>query len=181
MKHRIAGRIRGFSLLEVLVTILIIAIGFLGLAKTQAAAVSNTQVSRVRAIIALQTGSLASAMHGNREFWGSPGVAPANFSVTGTTIVDTSGTLTVAGVDCVTSICTPAQLALYDVQSWSTNMNNQFPGYSLAAGCSTTTTLPVSCTLKVTWNEKYLAVNRSTSASSASMTANQNYTLFVQP
>src|SRR5204863_9281896 len=59
----------GFSLLEVLVTLIVIAIGLLGLAKTQAAAVSNTQVSRVRSLIALQAESLAGAMHGNRGYW----------------------------------------------------------------------------------------------------------------
>ena len=52
---------RGFSMIEVLITIVVITVALLGAAKMQAAAVSNTQVARVRSLISLQAGSLASA------------------------------------------------------------------------------------------------------------------------
>src|SRR6266446_2556532 len=92
LMRTIHRRNTGFSLIEVLVTLVVVAIGLLGLAKMQAAAISNTQVSRVRSLIALQTESLASAMHGNRTYWAA-GVAPATFSATGTTTTDSTGVL----------------------------------------------------------------------------------------
>ena len=63
MQRRQAG---GFSLIEALITIVVVGVGLIGLAKIQAAAVGNTQISRVRSLVALQTESLVAAMHGNR-------------------------------------------------------------------------------------------------------------------
>ena len=166
-------------MVEVLVTVVIVAFGLLGLAKMQAAALSNTQVSRMRSLIALQAGSLAAAMHGNKGFWAA-GAAPATFSAQGTTISDASGVLTAAS-DCAASTCTAAQLAAYDVQSWVANMNAQFPDYTASVACTTAAGVPVSCAITLTWGEKYVAINRSTAASAAALTATQSFTLHVEP
>ena len=174
-----ASRQRGFSLIEVLVTVLVISMGLLGLAKMQASAVSNTQVSRVRSLISLQASSLAAAMHANKGFWAA-GLAPGSFSATGTTITDSSATLTQAA-DCVANTCTPAQLAAYDVQDWVANMNTQFPTYTASVTCTTTTGVPVNCTITVTWSEKYIAINKSTAASAPAMTSTQRFALHVEP
>src|ERR1700722_10857163 len=62
---------RGFSLIEVMVAVVIICIGLLGIAKLQAMSLSNSTMSRQRAIAAIQAASLASSMHANRDFWSS--------------------------------------------------------------------------------------------------------------
>jgi type IV pilus assembly protein PilV len=91
----------GLALLEVLVTLVITSIGILGVVKMQAAAIANTQVARVRSLIALQTQSLAAAMHGNQSYWAA-GQAPATFSMTGVTVTDSTAT-----VNCPVLIDTP--------------------------------------------------------------------------
>jgi type IV pilus assembly protein PilV len=179
MSKRHAPAARGFSLVEVLVTIVVLAVGLLGLAKMQAAAISNTKVSGVRALISLQASSLASAMHGNRGYWAA-GVAPATFSVSGTTVVDSTGVLT-GTTDCAAATCTPAQLAAYDVATWARAVNSQFPSYSALVTCSTVITLPVSCDIKLSWSEKYVAINRTTAASGVAQTSTQSFTLHVKP
>ena len=87
-----AGREAGFSMLEVLVTLVVVATGLLGFAKMQAAAVSNTQIARVRSLIALQASSLASSMYSNRHYW-SQGLTPTTFSVAGGVVSDGTGYL----------------------------------------------------------------------------------------
>lgn len=169
----------GFSMVEVLVTIAIISTALIGVAKMQAAAVSNTQVARVRSLIALQAGSLASSMHGNPGYWAS-GLAPATFSATGTTITEASGVLT-ATTSCTSGTCTPAQLAAYDVQSWVSNINSHFPSYTATVNCTTATGAPVSCNINLSWTEKYIAINRSTAASAAAQTSTQGFSLYVEP
>lgn len=176
----------GFSLIEALITMVVVGVGLLGLAKIQAAAVGNTQTSRVRSLVALQTESLAAAMHGNGAFWAAGGTAPATFSVTGTTITDSSNVLnqTLGSGMCRSGQpCTPAQLAAYDVQQWASTMNANFPGYSATVNCTTTTGVPVSCNITVSWNEKYIAVNTTTAsaAAAAAPTTSQSFTVYVQP
>ena len=61
----------GFSMIEVLVTVVVVSVALLGVAKMQAASVSNTQVARMRSLGALQAESLASLMHSDAAYWGS--------------------------------------------------------------------------------------------------------------
>lgn len=169
----------GFSLIEVLITIVVIGVGLIGLAKIQAAAVNNTQIARVRSLMALQTEALSASMHGNKAYWAA-GLAPASFSVSGTTVTDASGVLNATVANCNTA-CTPAQLAAYDVQSWAQAMNGHFPGYSAQINCTTTTGVPVSCNITVSWSEKYMAINSMTAASGVTTSATQSFTVYVQP
>lgn len=191
----------GFTLLEVLVALLVVALGLLGVAKMEALAISNTQIASSRSLISLQASSMAAAMQGNRIYWASvvPATAPsgtvalappATFSVTGTTVTDGTGVLnqsvtTCIGTNATTAVCTPAQLAAYDLQTWAQNMNALFPSYSANFVCSNTaagSTAPVSCTITITWNEKYVALNRTTaSAAGAAQTGTQSFTLYVAP
>jgi type IV pilus assembly protein PilV len=174
----------GFSLIEALITMVVVGVGLLGLAKIQAAAVGNTQISRVRSLVALQTESLAAALHGNGAFWAAGGTAPATFSVSGTTVTDSSNVLNqtlTAGMCRSGKSCTPAQLAAYDVQQWASTMNANFPGYSATVNCTTTTGVPVSCNITVSWNEKYVAVNNTTAASGVTTASTQSFTVYVQP
>jgi len=168
---------QGFSLVEVLVTWVLIATGVLGMAKMQATALSNTQTARVRSLIALQAGSLAAAMRANPGYWAA-GKAPATFSAAGTLISDPSGVLD-ATVACTTTLCTPAQLAAHDVQNWATTINAHFPSYAATVNCSTTA--PVNCDIHLSWSEKQVAVQRSGAASAAVQVATQRFTLHVLP
>jgi type IV pilus assembly protein PilV len=170
--------IAGITLIEALVTLVIMSVGILGVAKMQAAALSNTQVSRVRSLVALQAESLAAIMRSNRGYWGALGVT-RSFSAAGATITSSATGLT-GSTDCASSTCTSEQLAAYDVQRWIAGMNTQFPSYTADVACATAAA-PVSCTIRVAWSEKYVAVNLSTAASAPAMTSTQALTLHVQP
>ncbi len=181
MKRSNTSQDAGFSMIEVLIAIVIVAIGLLGVAKMQAAAVSNTQVSRVQSLMALQARSLAAAMHANRGFWAA-GAAPAAWTATGSTVNDPSGVLSNAGVNCGGgSTCDPPSLAAYDVQTWVANMNSQFPTYNANVTCTTALSAPISCSIQLSWLEKTVAINRGTAASAAQQTTTQQYTLLVEP
>ena len=185
MKAELARRLsRGFSLLEVLVALLIVSLGLIGLSKMQAAALSNTQNARSRALIALQVSSLAEAMHGNPGFWAA-GTAPGSVSVTGTTVTEASGILN-ATADCSSGAakgCSAAQMAAYDLQEWAKSMSARFPTYAATIQCTTVIGTPVSCVIGLNWTEKYVAVNRSTAAASGAVQGSSalQYSLYVEP
>lgn len=177
--RRGSGLEHGFSLIEVLITMVIAAIGLLGLAKMQAAALSNTQVSRSRSLIALQAGSLASSMHGNPGYWAA-GLAPATVTASGTTVVDATGVLT-GTTNCTTSVCTAGQLAAFDFNSWVVGLNQHFPTYTATVNCTIAAGAPIACSINLTWTEKYVAVSYATAASAGSQASIQSFTLRVEP
>jgi len=178
-------RTGGFSMIEVLITIVVLSIGFLGLAKMQASAVSNTQTARTRSLVALQAGSLVSAMHANSAFWAENPVSnPApSFTSVGTTITTSATSLTSPPASmCLTATCTKEQLAAADVKTWVAGLNSRFPSYTAAVTCAVrTATAPAACRITVTWLENIVAMNSTTAATGAASSARPSFTLFVEP
>ncbi|MGS0741684.1 type IV pilus modification protein PilV [Glaciimonas sp. GG7] len=173
--NRLIKTKRGFTLIEVLIAMLVMAVGLLGLAKMQALAISGAQNSGSRSLIALQVGSLVSAMHANSALWGA--APPTSFSATGTTVTDASGVLNATVSGACTTKCTPAALAAYDFQTWVASMNGQFPTYTAKVNC--TAAQPISCQIYVTWTENRIAINSATAAGASSQT--QSFSVFVEP
>jgi type IV pilus assembly protein PilV len=183
-------RSRGFSLIEVLVALIIIAVGMLGLAKIQALAYANTGVASQQSIAALQAASLASAMRANRNYWAAVATTTVAFSYTASVV---AGTATVVSSDATLLnpyVCTsggadapcllPAKLAAYDVQAWVTGINgikNVLPNPTATITCPVvpTAATPVGCWIKLTWTEENVAMNTSTAMTQPT------YFLYVVP
>ena len=181
------ARTQGFTLIEVLVAVALIAIGLLGIAKTGTLAVSNTYVASTRALVALQAASMAAAMQSNKAYWAS-GVAPTAFSTREEIVIDQTGVLSLIGPDCNTAAapaCNPAQLAAYDIQSWAKNLTLLLPSVKAGFTCTNVVGAPITCVITVKWSEKYVAINRTTAtvtaANDGTQTATQSYSLYVTP
>ncbi len=109
---------RGFSMVEVLVSLVIIAVGMLGLAKIQALAYASTGVASQQSIAALEAASLASAMRANRSYW-SAFTAAFSYSKAGSAAAVTTDVQLNGTYACVpggaSPACTPAQIAAYEL------------------------------------------------------------------
>ena len=165
---------RGFSLVEVMVALVICAIGLLGIAKMESLALSSTGVASGRSLAAIEASSMAAAMHANRAYWGNA-TAPA------VTYVDATSTYNYStAVACTAAgACTTAQqMALYDLQQWSLALKAVLPNF-FATINSSTTTLPVNCTITIQWAEAGVAIN-SQQTNMANL-AVPTYTVFVEP
>jgi type IV pilus assembly protein PilV len=121
------AKARGFTLLEVMVSLIITSIGLLGIAKIHALAYSSTSTAAIRSLVALQTAGLASSMHANRTYWAG-GFAPVQIKITGTGIDD--GTLNGAAATsgyCVSGIgptpCSTDLMAAYDLHTYAVQLN----------------------------------------------------------
>lgn len=202
------GRTRGFSLLEVMVSIIVICVGLLGIAKLQALSLSNTNTSRLRALAAIQAASLASAMHSNRQYWFN--TAPASVTVTAssttaavastdaalqtqaTTDLTSNPTGASPSVACVGtsgggSVCNALPLAAFDLSRWAVSLGAMLPNPSATISCPAAN-IPVSCTILITWTEKAVAVNKQETAAPPTTCASAGtnfqlpcYTLYVEP
>ena len=174
-----SGRLaRGFSLVEVMVALVIVAIGLLGLAKMESLALSSTTVSGTRALAAIEAESLAAMMHANRGYWATAGVTQS------VTVSAPNGALSIsdptlyqlpacnAPYASQNPKCTPLLMAAYDLVYWGLDVfvGNPFvnpaPPPILPCGAATITCTPMvlnvsptSCTITLTWLENAVAVN----------------------
>jgi len=191
--YRASARARagGFTLIEVLVALVITAIGLLGIAKIQALAYANTGSASVRALVAIQASGLAATMHANRVYW-SLGSAPSPLIITNTTISDNTLNNTATGVtDCdvggASAPCTPPILAAFDLHTWARGISGLLPGANpvTTITCNpTNVTLTLNCVIQITWNENTVSLNAQSAAGTTSGTTGTfapTYTLYVEP
>jgi len=176
-----ARRARGFTLIEVLVAVIVIAIGLLGIAKIQAVALSSTGVASMRSLAALEASSLAASMHADRAYWTSGGIAVVPITVTGLVISDAT---LAAGGSCLSggadAPCTPAKLAAYDMVNWASAVNNVLPSPVSQITCSNGP--PVDCTIQISWGENAVAINAQGANVAAGAAYNTpTYVLNVEP
>jgi type IV pilus assembly protein PilV len=208
---RIRRAARGFTLVEVMVALIIIAVGMLGIAKMQGLALSSTNASRSRALASIAASSLASAMQANRTYWSAAASSPGTITVTASagtmTIVSSSATMeaaitSVSGAVCgsmgttfLSCFCTPGNsapcttstyinLAASDLYDWAQTLNSILPNTIATVTCNNAN-LPVDCTILITWNENTVALTTQQAAYSAASAANStvavSYALYVVP
>jgi type IV pilus assembly protein PilV len=202
-------RMRGFSLLEVMVALIIISIGMLGIAKMQGLALSSTSASRSRALAAIEASSLAAAMQANRTYWSNSASTPGTITITtsaGTaTYASTTGAMSTAittasgslcpsmgmNVSCYcasgySAPCTPAAHALgvaaSDIYDFGQSLASFLPTSTTTVACTETDT-PVDCTISITWNENTVALTsqQASQSVSAGSTVPVSFTLYVVP
>lgn len=170
------SRIRGFSLVEVMVSLVILSIGLIGLAAMQASALSSTHGSQLESMVAVQARSLADAMNANPDYWNNNS---PTFTVAGTAAAPTVSTNgPQQTVSCLNNICTtPTEVAGYDVQQWATQLLTQVPSATATITCSASA--PVGCSIQINWTEKAAAALNNGTQNSATP-INMSYTLLNQ-
>ena len=208
MSHRTPnGAMRGFSLVEVMVAVVVICVGLLGIAKMQAFAVSSTTTAQLRAMAAFQAASLASEMHSNRVYWASAAAvasSPITITIPGTTapvngVSVTPGGFAKADDACIALTASPnpqcpaATLAGFDVQRWGEALVPPGGRGSLLPNLITTITCqgavqPPSCIIQMRWSESTGTINSSAqsvaivdSSINAAGGSSDYYTLYVEP
>ena len=145
---------RGFSLIEVLVTLVIVAIGIMGLITMQLVSSKNVNNAELRSLASYYVYDMAERMRANPA-----GVAAGSYN-------NINGTAADPGTDCSTT-CSFAVLAQYDAYIWNDMINNSFANNNpatpssptsargLGPGASGTVSLAGNIyTITVNWNEK---------------------------
>ena len=111
------GRQRGFTMLEVLISIVVIAFGMLGIAGLQAFALKNSQGASYRSVATVLANDLIDRMRAN------PQGASTNAYANGATMGTPS-----ANPDCLNlTACNATSLALHDLSEWTTAIAAALP------------------------------------------------------
>jgi type IV pilus assembly protein PilV len=138
-RHSNLAKSRGFTLLEALISFMILSIGMLGIASLQAVSLKAGKTSVYSSVAMMKTDELIESMRANTSALSSYTGAGANNGCTGA------------------AVCSDAQLAQDDVFWWKKNLKAGLPA---AATTVVTVTAPVApskmATVKVDvgWKER---------------------------
>jgi type IV pilus assembly protein PilV len=127
---------RGVSLLEILVTLIVLSIGLLGLAALQIKSERVAHNAALRYLAVVNAYDMVDRMRANRS--GVNAGAYNNISGIG------------SDPGCISTGCTASQMATTDKYQWNTNLASQLPS---GAGTVSGTGANSIFTITVTWNE----------------------------
>jgi type IV pilus assembly protein PilV len=129
----------GFTMLELLATLLIVAIGVLGAASLQAFTLKVAHVGQLRSQAVITGLDLLERIEAN-----NPAATAGAYAATA---LPTS-----FSKDCTTSYCLPSELATYDLVQFNNHLQAQLPGASATvtfAGSG-----PFLYTIQINWEER---------------------------
>lgn len=129
----------GFTLLEILVSLMIIALGVLGTAGLQALSLKINQGGQLRSQAVVLGLDFIERIEANNGATVVGGYAPASYPTSYT-------------VDCATTFCTTAQLATYDLVDFKTRVDAALPGAAITV--TMTGTGPFTYTVRIDWTER---------------------------
>ncbi|MCW8917793.1 MAG: type IV pilus modification protein PilV [Gammaproteobacteria bacterium] len=127
----------GFTLIEVLVTLLVLSIGLLGLAGMQITALKNSHGSSLRNQATALSQEIGERIRSNR--------ADAQSGAYDIAV----GALPADSPDCETAPCSGSEMAAYDLNEWKAALTNQLP-----AGDGAITHSGGLLTVRLFWDER---------------------------
>ncbi len=133
----------GFSMIEVLISLVLIAVAMFGHAGLQLNAMKFAKGGATRMQAVFLSNELAERMEANRA-----GSVAGNYVIPSVT-----STPSTAGGDCTAAECTAAMLASYDLAEWSTRVAAALPGASWQV-LQATGGNPSTYTILVNWEER---------------------------
>lgn len=108
----------GVALLEVMLTVFVISFGFLGFSILQLKSIRGTNGAYVGSVAVNKANEMADRIRIN-----------ANSAINGDYEFTDDGS-TLESEDCSSAVCTPSQLASYDLSVWSVSLRNELPSGS---------------------------------------------------
>ncbi len=160
-------RVRGVSLIEVLISILLSAIGLLALAGVNVASVRYSKMAQYRATATLLASDMAERMRANKG-----GLASYAYGVAFAT--QAAATLTPdATCDGSGAACSVSGLAAYDLANWRLLVRNQLPsGAVIIQAATPSLASPSPADLWIAWQDPAVA-NPSEDSADARTNANE--------
>lgn len=144
----------GFSMIEVLVTLLIISLALLGTAGLQAYSMRLNQGSQFRTQAVFLVADLAERMEANRLA-----------AIAGTYVTPTSNVPAAENDTCAVGVCTADQLAAYDLAQWQNAIANTLPQSEWTVQ-QTTAGNPSTYTIRISWVDRIVDTSQTFDAGS---------------
>jgi type IV pilus assembly protein PilV len=135
---------RGFTIIEVLVSLVVLSIGLLGIGKLVLVSAHANDSAYLRGQATELAYEILDNMRANRQTAMTQGYDVA------------LGTVPLNPGSCLAATCAAPQLALYDVYTWKRRLDAAVPGGQLPGGkgsVATSATTPTTATITVQWDD----------------------------
>jgi type IV pilus assembly protein PilV len=150
----VRGSQSGFSMLEVLVSLLLIAVAMLGQAGMQANALKFSKGASLRMQAVLLATEMGERMESNKA-----GAIAGNY------VVASASTASTAAVDCLTAACDSGALASFDLAQWTARIVATLPGGSWQI-TQPVTGNPSTYSIVLSWQDRRESANTTTYSTS---------------
>ena len=141
---------RGFSMLEVLITLVIIAIALLGTAGLQIYAMRMGSSSQFRTQAIFLVSDMAERIESNKAA-----------ALAGNYVLATSSAPIAAGTDCLATECNGATAAIWDHSQWGNAIVNQGLPQASWQIARTVSGIPSTYTITINWTDRSSVKERS--------------------
>jgi len=135
-----ARRARGFSMLEILITLFLLTMWLLASAGVQTSSLQYTKAAAFRTQAVYLATELGERMQANK-----PAAVAGSYSYSGGT--------TSSGTNCTTALCTSGQLAAFDIAEWSGRVNAALPNATITVTPAAVAN-PITYTIFVGWTDR---------------------------
>lgn len=143
IQSRTMNKNTGFTLIEVLIAMLVLAVGLLGMAGLQATSLGNNQSAYNRSQATQLAYDMADRMRAN--------VADAGL-LAGSAYLGAVPAASIAGCTAVAG-CTPAQMAQNDLFEWNRDIGNTLPTSPAALATGTIVLAGTVFTITINWDD----------------------------
>ena len=133
---------RGFSMLEILITLVIVAIALLGTAGLQVNAMRMNKGSQFRTQAIFLASDMAERMEANKAE-----------AILGTYAVAATSAVGAAATNCAAAACNSAGLAAWDINQWGTSITNVLPQPSWSI-TQTVAGNPSTYSIVINWTDR---------------------------
>lgn len=171
LRHGIPPRLaqHGFSMLEILVTLFLVTMWLLGTAGLQASALKLNTAAQFRTQAVFLASEIAERMQANR------GAAVAGLYALA------AGAATTMPVNCMTTACTPEDLAAFDLAEWSGRVSAVLPNATMTLAVDAVDANPITYTIVIGWTDRREERKYETSGTNESFSYTATRTIFNEP
>jgi len=157
---------RGFSMLEILITLFLLTMWLLASAGVQSSSLQYTKGAAFRTQAVYLATEIGERMQANKT-----AAIAGSYAYGGGTV--TSGT------DCMAALCTPTALASFDLAEWSARVNATLPNATISITGAASN--PINYTIVVGWSDRRSDRTYSTSGSAELFSYTSTITVFNDP
>lgn len=133
----------GFSMLEILITLVIVAIALLGTAGLQVYAMRVNQSGQFRTQAIFLASDIAERMEANRAA-----------AIAGNYVQTLTSTTTVPAFDCTTTACNSANLANWDLSQWGQAIAILLPQATWQISQTSVSNNPITYSIVISWTDR---------------------------